>query len=298
MRTAFINQLIKEAAVNEKIFLLVGDLGFSVVEPFAKKFPDRYINVGIAEQNMTGLAAGLAMEGFKVFTYSIANFSTLRALEQIRNDVCYHNLDVHIVSIGAGYAYGSLGASHHATEEMGIMRAIPNMEVCCPSDPVEAKKITTLLCRDYKGPAYLRLGKSREKIVHTEDIETFKLGDILKVLEGEETAIFGTGNIVEYAKTEILRKKNNYSLYSFPFLSSIELNQLESIVKKYNKIITIEEHQKNCGFGSLILEKVNDLVEEKKLETFPTIKRIAIDNKFTPIAGTQQYLRAYSHLKI
>lgn len=115
MRTNFINQLIEEARHNDKIFLLVGDLGYHVVEPFEKEFPDRFLNVGIAEQNMTGIAAGLAMSGYNVYTYSIGNFPTLRCLEQIRNDVAYHKANVKIVSVGAGYAYGSLGATHQAT---------------------------------------------------------------------------------------------------------------------------------------------------------------------------------------
>ena len=149
MRTAFINQLIEEAKSNDKIFLLVGDLGFSVVEPFAEQFPERYLNVGIAEQNMAGIAAGLAMEGYCVYIYSIGNFPTLRCMEQIRYDICYHNLNVKIVAVCGGYAYGSLGASHHATEEIGMLRTIPNMVVCAPGDPVEAKAITTFTSRLY-----------------------------------------------------------------------------------------------------------------------------------------------------
>ena len=167
MRTAFINQLTEEAKNNDKIFLIVGDLGFSVVEEFADLFPDRFLNAGIAEQNMIGVAAGLAKEGYNVYVYSIGNFPTLRCMEQIRYDVAYHNLSVKIVSVGAGYAYGSLGASHHATEELGMMRVIPNMVVCSPGDPVEAKAITTLSA-NYDGPMYLRLGKAGEAIVHTD----------------------------------------------------------------------------------------------------------------------------------
>src|SRR4051812_19286753 len=124
MRTAFISRLIEEARKDSRVFLLVGDLGFSVVEPFRDEFPKQFLNVGVAEQNMTGVAAGLAMEGYTVFTYSIGNFPTLRCMEQIRYDVCYHNLNVKIVSVGGGYAYGPLGASHHATEEIGMLRTI------------------------------------------------------------------------------------------------------------------------------------------------------------------------------
>src|SRR5574344_520879 len=134
MRTAFIKQLVEEARKNDKIFLLVGDLGYNVVEPFANAFPDRFYNVGISEQNMAGMAAGLAMTGFNVYIYSIGNFPTLRCLEQTRNDISYYNANVKIVSVGGGYAYGSLGMSHHATEDIGVMRTLPNMVVCSPSD--------------------------------------------------------------------------------------------------------------------------------------------------------------------
>ena len=144
MRTAFITQLQEEARKNDKIFLLVGDLGYHVVEPFAEEFPDRFLNVGIAEQNMAGVAAGLAMTGYNVYIYSIGNFPTLRCLEQIRNDIAYHEANVKIVSVGAGYAYGSLGATHQATEDIGVIRTIPNIVVATPGDPVEARAIATL----------------------------------------------------------------------------------------------------------------------------------------------------------
>ena len=138
MRTAFIKQLIEEAKTNDKIFLLIGDLGYNVVTPFAEAYPDRFINVGICEQNMVGIASGLAMNGYNVYLYSIGNFPTLRCIEQIRNDVCYYNGNVKVVSVGAGFAYGSSGVSHHATEDIGMMRTLPNMVICSPSDPSEA----------------------------------------------------------------------------------------------------------------------------------------------------------------
>lgn len=181
MRTAFIKQLVEEAATNDKIFLIVGDLGYSVVEMFAEKYPERFLNAGIAEQNMIGVAAGLAKEGYNVYVYSIGNFPTLRCMEQIRYDVAYHNLNVKIVSVGAGYAYGSLGASHHATEELGMMRTIPNMVICSPGDPVEAQAISTLSA-NYEGPMYLRLGKAGEAIVHQSLIENLKIGDLIPVV--------------------------------------------------------------------------------------------------------------------
>ena len=138
--------------------LLVGDLGFGVVEPFRQKFPKRFLNVGVAEQNLTGLAAGIALTGGIVFTYSIANFPVLRCLEHIRNDVCYHRANVKIVSIGGGYSYGALGMTHHATEDIAILRALPEMTVVAPGDPYEAGEATRAVAA-HQGPCYLRLGR-------------------------------------------------------------------------------------------------------------------------------------------
>ncbi len=297
MRTAFINQLIEEAKTNEKIFLLVGDLGFSVVEPFAESFPERFLNVGIAEQNMAGLAAGLAMEGYCVYIYSIGNFPTLRCMEQIRYDICYHNLNVNIVAVGGGYAYGSLGASHHATEEIGMLRTIPNIVVCAPGDPIEAKAITTFTTR-YNGPCYVRIGKAGEPIVHHKTIQKLSIGEILKIKNGEINAIFSTGAMLKYVSDFITENNINASVYSFPFVKPINKSEILSVLRLYSNIITVEEHQAQGGFGSAILEIINNLVEEKSLSNPPTIKRIAIPNKFYSVAGSQNYLRKLAGLEL
>ena len=134
MRTAFIRALEEAAEKDSRVMLIVGDLGFGVVDQFAQKFPNQFVNAGVAEQNMTGMAVGMALSGAVVFTYSIANFPTLRCLEQIRNDVCYHKANVKVVAVGGGFVYGSLGMTHHATEDLAIMRALPNMTVI-PRDP-------------------------------------------------------------------------------------------------------------------------------------------------------------------
>jgi transketolase len=290
MRTAFITQLIEEAKKNDKIFLVVGDLGYSVVEPFAELFPDRFLNAGIAEQNMTGVAAGLAMEGYNVFTYSIGNFSTLRCMEQIRYDVCYHNLSVKIVAVGAGYAYGPLGASHHTTEDIGMMRTIPGLSVCSPCDPIEAKQITSLLCNS-NNPAYLRLGKAGEMTLHEPGmiIEPYKM---ICIKEGEETVILATGGILSIAKNAIQTTHDTWGLYSVPFIKPLDLKTLAVIAGRYKNIITLEEHQMSSGFGSAILEGLNDLRESNAIRTFPHVKRIAIKDIFLAFAGTQDYLRS------
>ncbi|MCW3079343.1 transketolase C-terminal domain-containing protein [Segetibacter sp.] len=289
MRTAFINQLIEEARKNDKVFLIVGDLGYSVVEPFVQQFPDRYLNVGVAEQNMAGFAAGLALEGYCVYIYSIGNFPTLRCMEQIRYDICYHNLNVKIVAVGGGYSYGALGPSHHATEEIGMLRTIPNMVVCAPGDPLESKKITTF-CTTHKGPCYVRLGKAGEPVVHT-DLRELTIGDIIEVKKGETTAILSTGSMLKYVCDFVNDNHLNSAIYSFPFIKPINKSQLKEIFLNHRSIITIEEHQAQGGFGSAILELGNDLLNEGCIAVLPKIRRIAIDDKFYSIAGSQQYLR-------
>lgn len=300
MRTAFIDQLIKEARVNDKIFLLVGDLGYNVVESFAKEFPDRFQNVGIAEQNMAGIAAGLAMTGYNVYFYSIGNFPTLRCIEQIRNDIAYHRANVKIVAVGGGYAYGDLGATHHATEALGMIRTIPNMVVCSPSDPIEARALTKL-SSTYDGPMYIQLGKAGEKVAHTEESLTVKAGDILPVdlKEGNMKAVLACGNIMAAVKAQIAEKNLPCDLYSVPFVKPINQDQLRAIVERHpDGLITLEEHQLSCGMGSAIVEQVNDMFSKSEIITYPKIQRIAIPDEFAPIVGTQAYLRDYEGLMI
>lgn len=300
MRTNFINQLIEEARHNDKIFLLVGDLGYHVIEPFAEEFPDRFLNVGIAEQNMAGIAAGLAMTGYNVYFYSIGNFPTIRCLEQIRNDIAYHQANVKVVSVGAGYAYGSLGATHQATEEIGALRVLPNMVVATPGDPLEARAITKISA-SYDGPMYIRLGKAGEKTVHSEDSINLKIGDICSVItcEGNQTAVLACGNILDAALHQINEENLNYDLYSVPFVKPINKEQLINIVKKHPAgLITIEEHQSSCGMGSAIVEVLNDLYYEGDIEVYPKVKRIAIADEFADVVGTQVFLREHEGLKL
>lgn len=300
MRTSFINQLIEEARNNERIFLLVGDLGYHVIEPFAQEFPNCFLNVGIAEQNMAGVAAGLSMTGYNVYIYSIGNFPTLRCLEQIRNDIAYHHANVKIVSVGAGYAYGSLGATHQATEEIGAIRAIPNMVVATPGDPVEARAITKLSA-NYEGPMYIRLGKAGEKIVHAEESIILRIGDIVLVRRGEsnKTAVLACGNILDTTRRQIVDENLPYDLYSVPFVKPINKEQLRDIVAKYTDgLITIEEHQISCGMGSAIVEAVNDMYSKGVIAFYPRIKRIAIPDEFANVVGTQVFLREFEKLHL
>ncbi len=288
MRTAFIDQLMKEARKNDKIFLLVGDLGYNVIEPFAREFPNRFKNVGIAEQNMAGVAAGLAMSGFNVYFYSIGNFPTLRCIEQIRNDVAYHHANVKVVAVGGGYAYGDLGATHHATEALGMMRTIPGMVVCSPSDPIEARALTTL-SSTYDGPMYIQLGKAGEKIIHNEELN-LKVGDIVPFkVDNKKDAIIVTGSIasviVSSPEAEIA------DVYTLPFVKPISQEQIAKIANSYETITVIEEHQESSGVGSAVIEQISDLFYAGKVTKYPKVHRMAIKDYFPEVSGCQMFLR-------
>jgi len=197
MRTAFMKTLFEAAAQDRRVCLIVGDLGYSVIDEFAKAYPDQFVNAGVAEQDMTGIAAGMALSGKIVFTYSIANFATLRCLEQIRNDVCYHHANVKVVAVGGGLAYGSLGVSHHATEDLAILRALPGMTVVAPGDPIEAELATRAVIA-HDGPVYLRLGKAGEPVVHTKRPE-FRLGKAISIRTGRDLTLISTGGMLATA---------------------------------------------------------------------------------------------------
>lgn len=290
MRTAFIKQLVKEASTNDKIFLIVGDLGYSVVEEFAERFPDRFLNAGIAEQNMIGVAAGLAMQGYNVYVYSIGNFPTLRCMEQIRYDIAYPHLSVKIVSVGAGYAYGSLGASHHATEEMGMLRTIPDLVVCSPCDPTEAQMVTSMSAH-YEGPMYLRLGKAGEKMVYAES-KQMQIGDLNCYRQGQSGRLLLTsGSIADYAVNHYRETGEDVAIYTVPFVKPINKDQLCKLAIQYPEITVLEEHQRSGGLGSAIVEVLSDAYNEGILPSYPKVKRLAIPDVFYSVVGNQQYLR-------
>jgi transketolase len=296
MRNSFINTLILNARKDSKIFLLCGDIGYSVLESFAKEFPDRFINVGISEQNMISVAAGLSLEGYNVFVYSLGNFPTIRPLEQIRYNIAYHNLNVKIIAVGAGYAYGHLGASHHMTEDISILRSIPNILITAPSDPVEATGLANFLS-SYTGPAYIRLNKAGEKKLHELEL-SFSLGDIKKIKSGSKIAVLAVGSINQLIKEEIEDLNINASLYSFPFVNNVNKAELLRILNEYSIIITAEENQLNGGFGSSILEAINDFCELNLLNNKPRIYRLGINNEFQSCAGSQEFFRSLANISL
>lgn len=260
MRTAFIQQLTAEARKNDRIFLVVGDLGYSVVEPFAKEFPDRFLNAGVAEQNMTGVAAGLASEGWVVFTYSIANFPTLRCLEQIRNDVAYHNLPVTVVAVGGGMAYGNLGYSHHAVQDLAVMRTLPNFTVFAPADPAETRLCVTSLATNPR-PSYLRIGKAGEPELHQPT--TVESGLIQVRTGATKIALVSTGGMLKTAidAWDILRNEGlEVAVYSLPRLKPISQSDLAPLTG-FTRVFSLEEHIPEGGLGAILREFLPRSVE-------------------------------------
>lgn len=255
MRTAFIEELVRLASADERIWLLTGDLGFSVLERFEREFPQRFLNAGVAEQNMTGMAAGLALDNRIVFTYSISNFPTLRCLEQIRNDVCYHNLNVKIISVGAGVAYGTHGYTHHGVEDIGIMRCLPNMAVISPADPFEARRAAQLATQ-IPGPMYIRLGKNNEPQLHGCQT-SFNLGEAIVLQHGVDATLIATGSIAyeAYRAMEQLRAEGyDVGFISCPCVKPLDNKALIEAGQTTSWIITVEEHGPSGGLGSAVAE--------------------------------------------
>lgn len=287
MRDTFVRVLIDLAKKNKRIELLTGDLGFGVLKPFWEQCPDQFTNVGIAEQNMTTVAAGMALTGKNVFTYSIGNFPTLRCLEQIRNDCAYHCANVKIVCIGGGFVYGSLGMSHQATEDLAILRALPNVVVMAPADLVEAEECTKALA-EYEGTAYLRLGRGGEERIH-EKIENFCIGKAIKVNDGKKIAIFSTGTIFEEVKVALkILQKQGYApaVYTFPTVKPIDKDAIIKVAKSFELIVTCEEHNIVGGFGSAVAEIMSDIKERTAY-----LLKIGLNDEYSVRVGNQKYLR-------
>ena len=287
MRDTFVRTLIGLAKENKNIELITGDLGFGVLKPFWEQLPDQFTNAGIAEQNMTTVAAGMALEGKIVFTYSIGNFPTLRCLEQIRNDCAYHQANVKIVCVGGGFVYGSLGMSHQATEDLAILRALPDVVVLAPGDLVEAEEATKAMV-NYPGTCYLRLGRGGEKRIH-DHIDNFQIGKAIQVKDGEKIAIFSTGAIFEEVEGayDILTKKGfSPAVYTFPTVKPIDAEVIRDCAQRFDYIVTCEEHNIVGGFGSAVAEVMAEMKAKKA-----SLIRIGLNDQYAVLVGNQKYLR-------
>ena len=287
MRDTFIEELLRIAATDPEVLLLTGDLGFGVFEKFREKLPEQFLNVGVAEQNMSMVAAGLALKGKKVFTYSIGNFPTLRCLEQIRNDICYHDLNVTIVSIGGGFSYGALGMSHHATEDLSIMRALPNITCVAPGSLNETKDATKELYTK-QGPSYLRLDKSSASY---DQLEKFTLGKALKAREGDDLTLIASGGVLEEAlrAAELLEQASiSCRVLSMHTIKPIDKDSIIDAVEQTKGIITIEENNILGGLGGA----VSEVCMEQNLRPL-FFARLGMQDEYSSVVGDQYFLRKH-----
>lgn len=287
MRDTFIARLQEHAERDLRLTLITGDLGFKIFDEFRAKRPKQFLNAGVAEQNMTALATGMALEGRVVFTYSIANFSTLRCLEQIRNDACYHAANVKVVSVGAGFSYGSLGISHHATEDLAILRSLPDITVFSPGDLWEAAEATSA-CIATPGTCYLRLDKSAGRPTRREG-EMFQPGRIRTVRAGDDACIVTTGGILEEAQAAADQLAGDglaTRILSVHTLRPLDTATLIEAARDCPVMITLEEHTVHGGLGGAAAEALMDAGVMPR-----RFKRLGLAGAFSSIVGSQAYLR-------
>ena len=287
MRDAFTRALMREATKDPKLTLVTGDLGFGVLKPFWETYPDQFVNAGIAEQGMTGLAAGLAMTGRTVLTYSIGNFPTLRCIEQIRNDCAYHDANVKVVCVGGGFVYGSLGMSHHATEDMAILRALPGVTVFTPGDPHEVEAIVPIMLNT-PGTCYLRLGRGGEPFLHEGPIENYSAPKALTLRSGKDVALLSAGSILTQtvSAAKLLEEQGvSAGVVSFPCIKPIDRDKLVELSRRFRHIVTAEEHSIVGGFGGAVCEVIAETGANCR------VHRIGMEDEYSCIVGTQQYLR-------
>jgi transketolase len=287
VRSTFINTLVEEAKLNKNIYLITPDLGFSVLEKFRELFPERFLNVGIAEQNAVGVASGLALSGKIVYVYSIVPFVTMRCFEQVRVDVAYMNTNVRLIGVGAGLSYGPAGATHHSIEDIAIMRNLPNMTVCCPGDPIEVREIVRQSV-SRRGPMYIRLGKNGEPIIHDQS-QTITIGQSVQVTQGNDLIIITTSNMLEEGKTIVTALQaegRQTTLISMHTVKPLDVAAIRTAMNKGIPIVTLEEHSIIGGLGSAVAEVIAESGQAVRF------KRIGIKDMFCHDVGSQAYLRS------
>jgi transketolase len=283
MRTAFSNSLVLIAKADPNVILLTGDHGYTLFDDFRRDFPNQFINAGIAEQNMIGMAAGLAKLGFRPFVYGLSAFVPVRVLEQIKLDIAHDNLPVVLLGDGAGFVYSHLGTSHQSTEDISCTRAVPALTILSPADQHEMSACMEL-AYNLKSPVYLRIGKSDRGDSHLRNIENLRLGEILNLRANEKSglALIATGSMVKTA-LEIADLHITASVWSAPSIKPLNNQQLEKIARSTKFLVVLEEHSVIGGLGSAITEILS--------ETFPSrILRIGVQDRFSEFCGTYEYL--------
>jgi len=289
MRNAFADELTKLAGEDERVILLSGDIGNRLFDRFRELVPDRFLNCGVAEQNMTGMAAGLAMCGLRPVTYTITPFVTTRCLEQIRVDVCYHELPVTIVAVGAGLSYASLGVTHHANEDIAFLRALPGMSVVCPGDAHEVRAALRAAV-SHDGPVYIRIGKKNEPLVHEGVPEEFRIGTAISVREGTDVTLLATGTVLPMvleAGDLLAAEGISARVVSFHTVKPLDEELLADAFGSHKVVATVEEHSLIGGFGSAVAEWLADRPRVSGAQ----LVRVGVGDWYLHEAGGQSYAR-------
>ena len=285
MRKLFVESLVRVAEADDRIILLSGDLGYGALEPFIDRFPSRFINAGVAEQNMIGVATGLARLGLCPVVYSIGNFPTLRALEQIRNDAAYHDANVKIVSAGTGLTYGSAGFSHYATEDIGVMRAMPGVRLFAPADAEDIMSCTEHAC-SVPGVAYLRLG--RGTVTLPSSMSPFRQGFWRWAGDGNDVALLGSGEVLtEVAEAHSILQAKGLScrIVNCNQLSSVSDDAVLSSIADAEQVVVVEEHVASGGIGELVAAAL------ARANWQGRVSMLAILDSRIKMPGSPQFLR-------
>lgn len=291
MRTCFIKTLEKLAAKDPDIFLLTADLGFKLFDDFRAQYPDRFINMGVAEANMIGVGAGLALSGKNVYCYSMVPFLTMRTLDQIRVDICYHNVNVKLIGVGGGLTYGLEGMTHHALEDLAVMRALPNMTIVAPGDPWEAEAVIRESA-SFPGPMYIRLGGNNDPYVHQGGVD-FKIGRGILIHKGADLAVLAAGTMLGPAQAVVERLEGaglSVTLISMPTIKPLDEGLVLECAQGHRAIFTVEEHSRIGGLGSAVAEV---LAEAGWAGLF---RRIGLPDRYGENIGRAEYLREKSGL--
>jgi len=286
MRDSFIRALTELASEDPRVMLVGGDLGFAVLNDYIARFPGAYVNAGIAEQNMTAVACGMALAGARAYTYSIANFPTLRCLEQLRNDVCYHKADVTVVAVGGGFSYGQLGMSHFATEDLAILRALPEMTVVAPSDPWQAHALTRQM-HARGGPGYLRLDKAQAGLPPGE----VTLGKVRTVRDGADAVIFAVGGVLgeALAAADLLADEGvAVCVVDVHTLKPFDVEGVLAAARACPYVLTLEEHSIIGGLGGAVAEACLEGGVAPR-----GFARIGLRDLYPSEVGDQAHLRAH-----
>ena len=285
MRKTFNAVLMELAKSDNKIFMLTADMGFSVVEPFTETFPDRFLNTGIAEQNTIGIAAGLALGGFKPFVYAMAPFALMRCYEQIRQDAAYMQINIKIIGSGGGFQNGHQGATHHTIEDFALARVLPNMIVCAPADPVEEKQLLEQ-CVNTESPVYMRIGKNNDPVIHNTN-DVIKMGKAFSLEKGADLEIVTTGTITRRVLEwlpDLSRQGISAGVTVFPTLKPLDTQYLDGLIETGKKVIVAEEHSIIGGLGEAVCAYFGLKNAGNK------IRRLGIQDAYFHDVGSQKYL--------